>query len=380
MAEQDYYDILGVSKNATIDEIKKAYRQMALKYHPDRNPGNKEAEAQFKEAAEAYQVLSDPEKRRRYDQFGSEGLRGQYAPGDFSDLSSIFESFGDIFGGGRGEVFEDLFGFTGTHRRGMRPGASLRCEIAVTLEEAAQGVSKTIGLRREEHCDTCHGSGAKPGTSPTVCSTCRGVGQVQRSQGFFTMRTTCPRCGGSGKIVENPCPDCRGAGRIPKRREITVKIPPGVDEGSQMRLQGEGEVGDNGAPRGDLYCFIRIQPHPFFERVGDDLLIRVPISYTQAVLGAQVEVPTIDGSTRVKIPAGTQSGQVLRLKGQGMPKLHGYGRGNELVQVTVETPTKLTTGEEKLLRELARLEESDVTPQRRDFVDKLKSFFQHRKS
>ena len=375
MAERNYYEILGVAQDAKPDEVKRAYRRMALKYHPDRNPGDAEAEKKFKEAAEAYEVLSDPEKRRQYDQFGKAGLRGNYAPHDYSDLSSIFSQFSDVFGD---SLFGDLFGVGGMGHGGPRQGPNLRCEIPITLEEAASGVSKTISLRRHEHCPTCKGSGAKPGTSPTVCPTCRGMGQVQRSQGFFTMRSTCPQCGGSGHVIQNPCKECSGSGRSLEKREITIKIPPGVHDGSQMRLHGEGEVGENGAPHGDLYCLIRTKPHPLFERHGDDLLIQVPVSYTQAALGTEIEIPTIDGRTRVKIPGGTQSGQMLRLKGMGMPSLHGQGRGNEMVQVFVETPTKLTSEQRELLKKLAQLEEAEVTPERKSFLARMGEYLKER--
>lgn len=375
MAERDYYDILGVDHNAQPDEIKRAYRKLAMKYHPDRNPGDAEAESKFKEAAEAYEVLSDPARRQQYDQFGKAGLRGTYAPHDFSDMSSIFSTFGDIFGD---SILGDLFGMGGMGRGGPRHGANLRCEIPITLEEAASGVSKTISLRRHEYCSTCKGSGAKSGTSPTTCPTCRGIGQVQRSQGFFTMRSACPQCHGTGQVIQNPCPNCRGTGKVPQKREITIKVPPGVHDGSQMRLAGEGEVGAAGAPRGDLYCNFRVKAHPFFERHEDDLLIQVPISYSQAALGAKLDIPTIDGSTTVKVPTGTQSGQILRLKGMGMPRLHGYGHGNELVQVIIETPKRLSAAQKELLHKLAELEEKNVSPERKSFLKRLSEYFKQR--
>ncbi len=375
MAERDYYEVLGVGREAKADEIKRAYRRLALKYHPDRNPGDAEAEKKFKEAAEAYEVLSDEEKRRRYDQFGREGLRGTYAPHEYSDASSIFSAFSDVFGD---SLFGDLFGVGGMGHGGPRHGANLRCEIPITLEEAASGVSKTISLRRHEACKTCKGSGAKPGTTATTCPTCRGVGQVQRSQGFFTMRSTCPQCGGRGQIITDPCKDCQGSGRVLEKREITIKIPAGVDDGSQMRLHGEGEVGENGAPHGDLYCLIRTKPHALFERHGDDLLIQVPVTYTQAVLGAEIEVPTIDGKSRVKVPSGTQSGQILRLKGVGMPRLHGYGRGNQLVQVFVETPKRVSSEQKELLRKLAELEDVEVTSERKSFLKHVADYLKSR--
>jgi molecular chaperone DnaJ len=372
MAERDYYEVLGVNREAKIEEIKRAYRRLALKYHPDRNPGDPEAEKKFKEAAEAYEVLSDVEKKSQYDQFGKAGLRGNYAPHDYSDPSSVFSQFSDIFGD---SLFGDLFG---VGHGGPQHGANLRCEIPIALEEAASGVSKTITLRRHEHCPKCKGSGAKPGTSPTTCRTCRGVGQVQHVQGPFMMRSTCPQCGGAGQIITNPCPDCQGSGRTLEKREITIKIPPGVHDGSQMRLHGEGEVGGAAAPRGALYCLIRIRQHELFQRHEDDLLIQVPISYTQAALGTELDLPTIDGKTSVKIPAGTQSGQLLRLKGMGMPRLHGSGRGNQLVQVFVETPARLSSEEKEVLKKLEKLEAADVTPERKSFLARVEGYLKAR--
>lgn len=377
--ERDYYDVLGVQKNASAEEVKKAYRQAALKNHPDRNPGDTQAERRFKEAAEAFDVLGDPEKRRRYDQFGKEGLKGVYRPHEYADVHDIFSAFSDIFGGGG--IFGDFFGGpgAGVGRRGPRRGASLRCEIALSLEECATGVKKTVTLRRQELCDTCGGSGAKPGTQPKTCSTCGGVGMVQQSQGFFSVRTTCPRCHGQGTVIDNPCGGCRGSGRMAKSREITVGIPAGVEDGNQLRMPGEGEAGEPGAPRGDLYCFLRVKPHPIFERHGDDLAARVPITFSQAALGGEIEVPTIrGGASTLKIPPGTQSGQMLRLRGQGMPSVHGHRKGNLLVLVSVETPKKLTAEQEKLLREFSRTEEANITPERRSFLEKVKRYLRER--
>ena len=377
--DRDYYEILGVQKNASEDDIKKAYRRLAMKYHPDRNPEDKtEAERKFKEAAEAYDVLGDPQKRQRYDQFGKAGLKGAYQPHGFTDIHDIFSAFGDIFGGGGGGIFDDFFGGGGRMRtRGPRRGASLRCQIVLKLEECATGVEKTVSLRRHELCTTCHGSGAKPGTSPETCKTCGGTGVVQQSQGFFSLRTTCPRCRGEGKIISDPCSTCHGSGHEVKQREIKIRIPAGIEDGTQLRMTGEGEAGDPGGPRGDLYCFIHVQEHPFFERHGSDLLTRVPVTFSQAALGGEVDVPTIHGkTTALKIPAGTQSGQVLRLRGQGMPSVRGRGAGNLLVQVSVETPTKLTSEQKRLLRELARTEEANITPERKSFFDKVKQYLQ----
>ncbi|HUW55608.1 MAG TPA: molecular chaperone DnaJ [Planctomycetota bacterium] len=370
--DRDYYEVLGVQKNASADEIKKAYRQLALKHHPDRNPNDKDAEGKFKEAAEAYDVLGDPEKRARYDQFGRGGLKGGFRPHDFADIHDIFSAFGDIFGGG-GSIFGDVFGVPGMDRRGPRRGASLRCEIVLTLEECATGIEKTVKLRRQELCETCSGSGARPGTQSKSCTACGGAGVVQQSQGFFSIRTTCPRCRGEGTLIESPCTTCAGTGQVQKQREITVRIPAGVEDGMQIRMEGEGDAGEPGARRGDLYCLMGVREHEFFERHGADLLARVPITFSQAALGGQIEVPTITGETStVKVPPGTQSGQMLRLRGQGMPSVHGHRKGSLLVQVYVETPRKLTDEQERLLRDLAKTEEANVSPQRKSFFERLK--------
>ena len=379
---RDYYEILGVGKDASADEIKSAYRKLAMKYHPDKNPGNKEAEKKFKEASEAYEVLSDPEKKKQYDQFGFEGLRRSGFEG-FRDIHDIFESsrfsdiFGDLFGGG-GSVFESFFG--GPRRQGERRGPNLRIEIPITFEEAAGGAEKTVSLKRSNVCKECRGTGAKPGTRPQTCSYCNGRGEVlsQRGGGFFGIQVveTCPRCAGKGTEIKEPCARCGGRGKIPGKRELKIKIPAGIEHGTGMRLAGEGEPGDNGAPPGDLICFIRVKPHRFFERHGDDVVCKVPISYTQAALGAEVEVPTLAGVTIVKVPRGTQSGQVLRLRGMGFPNIHGYGKGDQHIFVTIETPKKLSKKEEELLRELAKEEEVNVSPERKSFFSELKKYIQ----
>ncbi len=370
----DYYSVLGIERNASLEEIKKTYRKIALKWHPDRNPDKKEeAEARFKEAAEAYEVLSDPEKRARYDQYGHEGLAGMHMRG-FSTFEDIFEAFGDIFGG-EGGIFESLFGGR-MGRRAVRRGPSLRCEMTINLGEVGTGAERTIEVRRHEICDRCKGSGAKQGSLPVTCNYCGGRGEVQQSQGFFVVRVTCPRCRGKGSMITQPCETCRGTGREVKPTQIKVRIPAGVESGTRMRVAGEGEVGENGAPRGDLFCDIYVTPHPIFERHGDDILCEVPISFSQAALGADVEVPTLAGRTLLTIPAGTQSGQVFRLSGNGLPNVHGRGRGNELVQVVIETPRQLTPDMEKLLRKMAEIEEKDVSPKRKSFFDKVKDYFE----
>ena len=371
MAKRDYYEVLGVERSASADEIKSVFRKLALKYHPDRNPGDKSAEQKFKEAAEAYEVLSDPEKKRRYDQFGHEGLRGTTMRG-FSSFEDIFDAFSDVFGGG---LFD---GFFGGGRRRPRRGASLECEVVLEFEEAAFGESKTIDVTRQEICENCSGRGARPGTQPVTCPYCGGRGQIVQAQGFFSIQTTCPRCKGRGTHIETPCPRCDGVGRAAKRTKIDIRVPPGVQDGMSLRLAGQGEIGDDGALRGDLYCYLHVKPHPLFERAGDDIVCHVPIGFGQAALGAPVEVPTLRGKALLNIPCGTQSGDVLRLRGQGLPRPRG-GQGDQLVAVTIETPRKLTAKQEELLREFAETENEHVTPERKGFLDKVKDYFSGQK-
>jgi len=374
-AQRDYYEVLGVEKTASADEIKKAYRKLAMKYHPDRNPDNKEAEEKFKEAAEAYEVLRDDQKRQRYDQFGHAGMGGQEV--HFSNVEDIFSHFGDIFGGmgGIGSIFGDIFGGGGRGRAGPQPGPSLRCELAVTFMEAAKGTSKTINLRRHKHCSECGGSGAARGSSPTSCSYCNGHGQVVSRRGFFSMQSVCPRCHGSGQEISDPCRRCSGSGAEAEEAKIEIRIPAGIEDGTRMRLGGEGEPGDPGAPRGDLYCTVRVKPHQFFTRHHDDLLMEMPVTYSQAVLGAEIEVPTISGKSRLKIPGGTPSGQVFRLREQGMPNVGGYGRGDQLVRVVVRVPKSPSKDEKELIRKLAEVEKVPVSPSSGGFFDKLRDLF-----
>ena len=347
--KNDYYKILKVDRNASNEEIKKAYRKKALKYHPDRNPGDKKAEEKFKEAAEAYEVLSDPEKRDIYTRYGHEGLRGTGFQG-FSGFDDIFSSFGDIF--------EDVFGFrTGRtrSRTAARQGADLRYDLSISFMDAVFGTTPEIEIEKFERCEKCGGTGATPGTEPVVCSTCRGMGQVTKSSGFFTVSSTCPQCGGAGRIIESPCKGCRGTGKAKKVKPMQLKIPPGVETGSRLRLRGEGEEGEFGGPKGDLYVFIYVEPHEYFERDGNDILCRIPLPMTLAALGGNIEVPTLNGNEKIKIPRGTQHGKIFRLKGKGVPHLRGYGRGDQLVQTLIEIPTNLSKKEESLLKELAKL-------------------------
>jgi len=347
--KNDYYEILGVDRNASLDEIKKNYRKLAMKYHPDRNPGDHEAEEKFKEAAEAYEVLSDTEKRDIYNRYGHEGLSGTGYRG-FSGFEDIFSSFGDIF--------EDIFGFGSGRTRSRtapRPGADLRYDLKISFMDAAFGTATEIELERFERCAECGGTGATPGTEPELCPTCQGMGQVTQRTGFFSISTTCPNCRGEGRIIKNPCRHCQGTGKARKTKSVQLKIPPGVEMGSRLRLRGEGEDGDFGGPRGDLYVFIHVEPHNFFERNGDDVVCKVPVSVTQAALGATVKIPTLNGNEKLKIPKGTQYGKIFRLKGKGIPHLRGFGRGDQVVQTIIEVPTDLSKKEEKLLKEFAKL-------------------------
>lgn len=371
MTKSDPYELLGVDKNVGDAELKKAYKKMALKYHPDRNQGDKEAEKKFKEVAEAYDILSDENKRAIYDKHGHAGLEGQ---GGFRSSDDIFSHFSDIFGsgGGGGSIFESFFG---GGQGGPSKGATLRCNLNLTLLESYTGVEKTIELRRNEICSKCNGSGAKEGSKPKTCTTCKGHGEVIASQGFFSVRQTCPTCRGHGKIIDNPCAKCNASGKESKASKLKVKIPAGIEDNRRLVVFGEGDVGEAGAQRGDLHCYIHVLPHNFFSRVDDDLVCEIPVSYTQAVLGCELEVPTFEGKIALSVPSGTQSGQVFKIPGRGFKNTQGYGVGNLLVRVVVEIPKKIGKEQEDLLRALARLEESEVTPKRKSFIDRVKEIF-----
>lgn len=372
MAKRDYYEVLGVDKSASADELKKAYRRLAMKHHPDRNPDNAEAEAKFKEAKEAYEVLSDRQKRAAYDQYGHAGVDPNAGMGGMGGAGGA--GFGDIFG----DVFGDIFG--GGRRGGSGGpyrGADLRYELALSLEEAVLGHNANISFQSLKECATCHGDGAKPGTQKKDCSTCGGMGQIRRQQGFFSVQQTCPNCRGEGRIIEEPCPDCRGQGRVEQSRTLAVKVPAGVDTGDRIRLSGEGEAGQAGGPPGDLYVEIRVRPHAVFERDGADLSCRVPIGFAAAALGGEVKVPTLDGEVSLKIPAGTQSGKVFRLRGKGVKQVRGGGPGELYCRVDVETPTDLTAEQKELLEKFAASIGADErhSPRDRSWRDSVKEFF-----
>ncbi len=375
MAKRDYYEVLGVSKTAATDEIKRAFRKLATKYHPDKNPDNKkEAEEKFKEVAEAYEVLSDADKRRRYDQMGHEGLRGTtmhaYEGANFEDL---FSQFGDMFGG---DVIADLFGRTGRRRAGPRRGVSLEHGLTLMFEEAAHGCKKTVDITRNEACAACHGSGAAPGTTPSQCPHCRGVGEVQQTQGFFTVRTACPRCRGKGTVIDKACPRCGGAGRVRWQGSIEVTVPAGVHDGQTLRLEGEGEPGDPGAPRGDLFIHLQVQEHPIYQRHGPDLVMQRAVTPAQAALGAKINIPLLDARTAtLKVEPGTQSGQIYSLRGEGVKRLRGSGKGDLLVQIIVRVPKRLNSEQERLYKALLELEGTNEDPHKKGFFDRIKGKF-----
>lgn len=377
MSKRDYYEVLNVERTASEGEIKSAYRKLALKYHPDRNPGNAEAEELFKEAAEAYSVLADGEKRALYDRFGHAGVNGAAAggvdPTIFADFSDLFSGLGDVFG------FGDLFG-RGRRRSGPQRGADLRYDLEITFEEAARGAETTILIPREETCETCRGSGAAPGTSPETCPQCRGTGQLRYQQGFLTVARPCSNCRGTGSVIAKPCQACRGAGRVGKERKLTVKIPAGIATGQRMRLYGEGEHGSAGGPPGDLYVIVHVHEHEFFHREGDDLYCEVPLAFTTLALGGDIKVPTLEGRHELHIPAGTQPGSRFRVRGKGMPNVSGRGHGDLHVIVRVSVPKKLSKDQKALLEELARTLPDDVpgdgaVAAEKPFFERVKDIF-----
>lgn len=375
MAEKTcYYEVLKIERTVGKVEIDRAYRKLAIKYHPDSNRDDEDAVAKFKEASEAYEVLSDSEKRERYDRHGHAGVESVH---QFNDVEDIFEAFGDLFGGGGGSsMFGDLFGSRGGgggRRRGRR-GADIRCDLTLTLEEAARGVEKDISFRRRMRCETCGGSGAAEGSKPTTCNTCDGRGQVIQSAGILRVQTACPTCSGTGQQISQPCGDCRG-GLQNKRAELTVTIPAGVDDGMRVRVPGEGEASPDGGPIGDCYCFISVKPHELFKRDGSHLILQLPVSYSQAALGAEIEVPTLDGRHELRLEPGTQSGDVFTIRGMGVTNPRGGRAGDLLVQVFIEVPKHLSADQERLLRELAELEHESVLPHRKSFLEKLRTFF-----
>jgi molecular chaperone DnaJ len=372
MSKRDYYEVLSVSRTATEQEIKSAYRRLAVKYHPDKNPNDASAEEKFKEAAEAYSVLSDSQQRQRYDRFGHAGVSSSAAGagswgapgfGGIEDILGDLFGFGDVFGGGRG----------GSRRSSAQRGADLRYDLEITLEEAANGMTAQLRIPRLESCDTCKGSGAAAGSQPENCTTCAGTGQVRYQQGFFSVARTCHVCRGTGKVIKNPCADCNGTGRIEREKQLEVKVPAGVETGSRLRVSGEGQAGTQGGPSGDLYVVIHVAEHEQFERQGSNLYEAVPITFAQAALGADIMVKTLDGEEKLKVPMGTQTGTVFRLRGKGMPALGGRGRGDLFVSVTLITPTTLTREQRRLLEQLAEVENTDL--ESKGLVDKVRDIF-----
>ncbi len=372
--KRDYYEVLGVNRDAEDDVIKKAYRKLAMKHHPDRNPNDKSAEDKFKEAKEAYEMLSEPQKRAAYDQYGHAGVDPSMGAGRGAG-PGFADAFGDIFG--------DIFGQAGGRggrggRNGVYRGADLRYNLEITLEQAARGTETKIRIPTQENCETCKGSGAKPGTQPKACPTCEGQGQVRMQQGFFSIQQTCPKCHGTGKIIPTPCPTCHGAGRIKKQKTLSVKIPSGVDNGDRIRLSGEGEPGLNGGPTGDLYVQMQVKPHAVFQRDGDDLHCEMPVAFVTAALGSEIDIPTLDGQAKIRIPAETQSGKVFRLRGKGIKGVRSHSHGDLLCHVLVETPVNLTERQKELLREFESISQKDNdrhNPRAKGWMDKVKEFF-----
>ena len=378
--KQDYYDLLGAAKGSTEEDLKKAYRKKAVQFHPDKNPGNKEAEEMFKKVSEAYEVLKDTDKRAAYDRYGHAAFQqggGQRGPsgGGFNDPSDMFREVFGQQGGGGGGIFEEFVGGGGGQSGGAGRGADLRYDLEISLEEAAHGSEKEISFRKLGQCGHCHGNGAEPGSKRATCHTCRGAGQVTTSRGFFHVRQACPTCHGSGHRFEKVCAKCSGEGRVNETAKINVKIPPGVDTGNKLRSSGNGEAGTMGGEAGDLYIVVHVKDHEVFERQGDDLFCEIPIKFTLATLGGSIHVPTLQGKAALKIPGGTQSGTTFRLKGRGLPHLRGNAHGDQLIRVQVEVPTHLSAEQKKFLEEFARVSGDQEEPLAKSFFDKAKKFF-----
>jgi molecular chaperone DnaJ len=376
MAKRDYYEILGVERSASDEDIKKSYRKLAVKFHPDKNPGDKAAEEKFKELGEAYEALSDEQKRAAYDQYGHAAFdpRARAARGGAGGFHDPFEIFREVFGGGGGGIFDEFFGRSADPSQPQR-GDDLRYDLEISLEDAAHGCEREITVTKSEKCDSCHGSGGEEGSRTRTCTTCGGRGQVLTSRGIFSIAQTCPACEGAGRVIEKPCRACRGSGRREKSSKISLRIPAGVDTGARLRSSGNGDAGLRGGPPGDLYVVLRLKPHEIFHREGDDLLCEVPIGFVQAALGAEIEVPTLEGRATVKIPAGTQPGTIFRLRGKGVKNLQGYGHGDLHVRVTVEVPSKLSADQRKKLEEFAALCNGKESPLSQSFFEKAKKFF-----
>jgi molecular chaperone DnaJ len=383
MTKRDYYEVLGVTREASEEEIKKAYRKRALKYHPDKNPGDKEAEEKFKEVGEAYEVLSDQQQRANYNRFGHGAFgpgtgAGTGAGGGFHDP---FEVFREVFGGAGGGILDDFFqqafgGGGGQRARGgAQRGSDLRYDLEINLEDAARGTETEISFTKLDTCSECHGRGSAEGGKAETCPTCHGQGQVAHSRGFFSVASTCPRCNGTGQVLTKPCHQCGGEGRVQRRAKLKVRIPAGIEDGSRLRSSGNGEAGGRGGPSGDLYVVVHIQPHDIFERHGDDLLCEVPISFPTAALGGEIEVPTLSGPARLKIPAGSQSGTLFRFRGKGLPNVHGHGHGDQHVRVMVEVPAHLSRAQREKLEEFSGIAHEDSYPQLKSFLEKAKRFF-----
>jgi molecular chaperone DnaJ len=380
----DYYKVLGVSKDASQDEIKKAYRKSALKHHPDKNAGDPNAEKKFKEISEAYEVLSDEKKRQIYDQYGADAVNagaGMGSAGGFSSMEEALRTFMGAFGGSQGGgnegMFDSFFGFEGQGEAGSaRQGTSKKMQVTISFEEAVKGVDKEASITNYVLCSKCDGSGAASASAIKKCTRCQGSGQVHQSRGFFSMASVCSTCHGAGKTITDPCTECRGAGRLKKKQQVTIKIPAGIDNGMRLRLAGYGDAGEGGGPAGDLYVYISVEPHHFFQRQGDDVFVELPIGFTEAALGCKKEIPTPLGETaRVNIPEGTQTDKVLRVKGEGITNVHGQGKGDLLIKVIVETPVRLSDEQKEILKTFAALEKEQNSPRKKNFFDKIKSLF-----